>query len=220
MFDVVLLMAGSGSRTKLGYNKVFYKINEKPIYQYSLETFQKIEDCDKIVLVVKEEEIPLVSHLKSERIIITIGGLLRQDSVRNGVEKTTQPIVLIHDAARCNVKKEDIINVYQETIANQSAVLAVKVTDTIKESENTFIKKTLNRNMLWAMQTPQGVMRIPFIKCLKAAQLDNYKSFDDVEILEKYGGIKAKIVEGRFSNIKVTTEVDLTIIEVLMREGL
>ena len=56
MFDCLLLMAGSGTRTSLTYNKVEYKINDKPLYQYSLDKFLSIKECNNIILVVKEEE--------------------------------------------------------------------------------------------------------------------------------------------------------------------
>lgn len=219
MFDVVLLMAGSGFRTQLGYNKAFFMIGDHPMYWYSLQQFLSMEECDKIILVVRSEDQHLVSHLASDKIIITQGGLTRQDSVINGMEQTTQMIVLIHDAARPNIHQEDIIRVYQATMHHQAAVLAVPVLETIKEVEEGFSKRTLNRNNLWSMQTPQGVHRLHYLKCIKSAKLDGYQGFDDVEILEKYGGIKAKIVEGVASNIKATTPTDLKLLEWLMKEG-
>jgi 2-C-methyl-D-erythritol 4-phosphate cytidylyltransferase len=220
MFDVVLLMAGTGNRTNLQYNKVFYEINNKPIYQYSLETLLRIDEINKIILVVHPEEILLVKDLETSKVIITTGGLTRQDSVYNGVRIAKEDIVLIHDGARCNVQKEDIIKVYQATKIHKAAVLAVKAKNTIKVVESGFVRVTLDRSSLWEMQTPQGLNRLDLIKGLEMAKAENYIGYDDVEIVEKYLGIYAKIVEGHDSNIKVTTAPDLKIMEVLLKEGL
>ena len=56
MFDCLLLMAGSGTRTSLSYNKIEYQINKKPLYQYSLDKFLSMQECNKVILVVKENE--------------------------------------------------------------------------------------------------------------------------------------------------------------------
>ena len=66
MFDVVLLMAGRGTRTGLDYNKVLYKINNKPIFRYSLDTFLEIEECNRIVLVINPEEEAEIKSLISD----------------------------------------------------------------------------------------------------------------------------------------------------------
>ncbi|HHU55908.1 MAG TPA: 2-C-methyl-D-erythritol 4-phosphate cytidylyltransferase [Acholeplasmataceae bacterium] len=220
MFDAILLMAGESQRSKLQFNKVFYEILNTPIYQYSLNQFLKVNECDKIILVVRKDDFDKVSHLQSDKILITYGGATRQESVANGVKLATREYVLIHDAARCNIQKENIIEVYNETVKNDACVLGIKVTDTIKEVQNSLVNKTLDRNNLWAVQTPQGVNRKLFLDCLEKANENCYQGFDDVELVEKFGGVKVKIIEGKHSNIKLTNPIDFKLMELIIKEGL
>lgn len=218
MFDAIILMAGKGTRANLGYNKVFYKLNNQPLYFYSLNEFKKIKECNKIILVVNKEDLDKVSFLETDKIKIVLGGNARQDSVFNGVNEAESPTVLIHDGARANLKVKDIINLYNATKEFKVAVLANKVNDTIKVVNDGFASKTLDRSKLWAMQTPQGLNRRLFLDCLNKAKADSYYGFDDVELIEKYSDEKVKIVEGSNLNIKATREEDLHLLELLLKE--
>lgn len=220
MFDVIILMAGRGSRTNLTYNKVFYPINDIPLYQYSLQAFMDMVECQRIILVVHEDEVELVKHHESSRVLITTGGLTRQDSVSQGMKLVVSDYVLIHDGARPNIKSIDILAVYEAAKLYQASVLATPVVNTIKMCEDDFSVKTLDRTKLWAMQTPQGLKTSAFKEALVKASKDDYQGTDDVELMEKYLQIPARIVKGRDSNIKVTTDIDLQIMTLLMKEGL
>lgn len=216
MFDVVLLMAGSGKRTELEFNKVFFQVNNKPLFLYSLEKFESIKECNKIVLVVNENDFDKVKQLETNKILITIGGINRQDSVYNGLLKCNEDHVLIHDCARPNTSIDDIMLVAKETIKNGCAVLSHKVVDTIKEINNGKIIKTLNRNNLIASETPQGVTRLQMINCLEQAKKTNYIATDDFELLEVFLGIKGNYIESSNLNIKVTNKKDLELIKIIM----
>lgn len=220
MFDVIIVMAGRGSRTSLAYNKVFYPLFDIPIYEYSLNTFLSIPECHKVILVVNQDEVKEVIKHQSDKVLITIGGPTRQDSVFNGMELVESEYVLIHDGARPNVKVEDILKVYMEAKLHQASVLATPVVNTIKNCQDGFCLQTLERKNLFSMQTPQGVKKEIFKKALKQAKLDNFVGTDDVELLEKYSRIPAKIVIGKDSNLKITNDLDLKIMEMLMKEGL
>lgn len=215
MFDCLLLMAGSGTRTTLSYNKVEYKINNKPLYQYSLEKFLSLEQCHKVILVVKEDEYDKYKDLINERIDIAIGGDTRFNSVLNGAKKATQDILLIHDAARPNIKLNSIIDLYDASLTNKACCLAVKVKDCIRNVEEQ--SYTLERNNLWQIQTPQAVDRKLLITGLESNKFSSY--YDDCEVLEKNYNIKCHIVEGDYTNIKVTTNEDLKYMEFLMGQN-
>jgi|SRR5690554_2736171 len=218
MFDAIILMAGKGERANLGYNKVFYKLNDKPLYSYSLDAFLKVKECNKIILVVNKEDFAKVSFLETDKIKIVLGGKERQDSVYNGVSAAESEIVLIHDGARANIKPKDVINLFNEMEKHKAAVLANKVTDTIKVVKNGYANKTLDRRNLWAMQTPQGLNRKLFLDCLQKAKKDAYYGFDDVELIEKYTNEVVKIVEGSNLNIKATIKEDFALLEFLLKE--
>ena len=215
MFDCILLMAGSGKRANLGYNKIKYSINNKAIYKYSLDLFLKIDEVKNIILVVSKEDIDDFKHLENERIKVVTGGKERQDSVLCGLKECSEEIVLIHDAARPNIKSNEVLQVYEEAKKNKSSVLAVPCVNAIKEVEDGYVNKSIDRKLVWCMQTPQGVNRKLMIEALEKI---DYLIYDDVQALEIVFGIKAKIVNGRQENIKVTNQVDLKIMEILLGE--
>lgn len=223
MFETILLIAGKGERTNLTYNKVFYKILNKSLFRYSLETFLNCKECNKVIIVTTPYEIKQVKDeikdLDTHRIQYTYGGLMRQDSVFEGVKLATRDIILIHDGARPLVQEEQIIAVYESVKQYSSAVLAVKTTDTIKELRDGKLY-TLNRDLLWNIQTPQGLKLDLYKKAIEMAQSEKYYGTDDVSLIEKYLNISPKIVEGSYENIKATTKADLEYIEYLIRRNL
>ncbi|HHX00012.1 MAG TPA: 2-C-methyl-D-erythritol 4-phosphate cytidylyltransferase [Acholeplasmataceae bacterium] len=221
MFDVVLLMAGRGTRTGLDYNKVLYKINNKPIFRYSLDTFLEIEECNRIVLVINPEEEAeiksLISDVNLKKIKIVSGGNMRQDSVYNGIIECNSEVALIHDAARPLITKGIILNVYRKTLVYSAAVTAIKTIDTIKELRDGKLI-TLDREKLYNIQTPQGVNLDKFKNAHLKAKDEKFYSTDDVSLLEKYYNISPTIVEGSIYNFKVTTSFDLEIMKKLLEE--
>lgn len=221
MFDAVILMAGKGTRSGLQYNKILYKLNNKAVFLYSLEEFLKCDECKKVVLVIdalEESEIRNEINIVDERITFAYGGSQRQDSVRNGIKECSSEVILIHDAARPLIKKQNIIDVYENAKTHTSSVLAVKTIDTIKEYRDGKLI-TLNRDNLYNIQTPQGVNSNKFKEAHKLAEKENFYATDDVSLLEKYYNISPKIVIGSYNNLKLTTKEDLKYIEYLLKEN-
>ena len=133
MFDCILLLAGSGSRTGLDFNKILYKINGRPLYEYPLNTFLNIKECERIILVVRKEEYDYFKKLGNDRIKVVIGGIRRQDSVLNGLMQVKSNYVLVHDGARANIKKDDILHVYEACKKYDCAALGIKEENALKK---------------------------------------------------------------------------------------
>lgn len=220
MFDAIILMAGQGKRMGLEENKVFYPIFGIPLYQFSLKAFLAIPECRHVILVIRPEDSLLLHHPPDPRIIITEGGKERQDSVALGVLKCTEDIILVHDAARPNIRIDDIQRVYEATFIHKVALLASPVVDTIKQVEARTVQKTLSRATLWAAQTPQGFYRTQYLECIEKAKKVHFNGLDDVVLFEEFSSIKPMIVEGNRNNIKVTTVSDLILIESYLKEGM
>lgn len=217
MFDSIILLAGKGERSGLKYNKVFYRLDDKPLFQFSLEKFLEVPLCRKVVLVCREDEISSVKAMVSEipNLEFAVGGKYRQDSVKAGMEKCSSQVVLIHDGARPFIECAEIEKVYQATLRSKAAVLAVRPVDTIAEVRDSY--RTLERNNLWRILTPQGVNRNLYLKAVELAEKEAYYGTDDVGLLEKYLKINPEIVPGSEKNIKITTERDLLYLEFLSR---
>ncbi len=223
MFDVVLLIAGRGSRTHLSYNKMLHLVNGKALFLYPLETFLACDECEKIVLVAAKDQEHLIANLVSQydsnRISIVVGGEVRQDSVAAGVKACANELVLIHDGARVLVSNTNIQKILEAMLQAKAAALGVKVTDTIREQKEQTVT-LLNRSNLWAMQTPQAIYRSMYLHAYAEAKEDAFVATDDVALLERYFDIKPTIVEGSYENFKVTTKQDILVIESYLKGGM
>ena len=118
-------------------------------------------------------------------------------------------IVLIHDGARPFVSNKIINKSIEEAKENKAIVVGVPVKDTIKVIDNDKnIVDTPNRNILWAVQTPQTFDYNLLIKSYEDAFKDGFYGTDDAMLVERIG-YKVKMVEGSYNNIKITTQEDL-----------
>lgn len=217
MFDAIILLAGKGIRSGLPYNKVLYKLKNKPLFRYALEEFLKAEACKKVVLVCAKGEIGLVKEMVSDLsgLEFAEGGEFRQDSVRAGMALCTSDLVLIHDGARPFISKDEIEKVYLAALRSKAAVLAVRPTDTIVEVKEGY--RTLERNNLWRVLTPQGVDRKLYLEAARLASAEGYYGTDDVSLLAKYLRVRPEIIPGSNKNIKITTDQDILFLEYLNR---
>ena len=108
-YSAIVLAAGSGSRTGLGFNKVLLEINEKKVLDYSLDIFIKDNKCTEIILVVSKNEYDYFSEAYIDVIDkFIIGGSERQYSVFNALNEVSNEYVLIHDGARPYIKSSTI----------------------------------------------------------------------------------------------------------------
>lgn len=218
-FSVILLLAGSSNRCELGYNKVLYLINGKPIFRYSLDEFLKVDNCKKVIIVCKkEEEKEIEKYLPSEflsKIEIVYGGALRQESVLKGLKKVYTDYVLIHDGARPCIKKEDINNVLLSLNNNKTVTLATLSQESMRyiNDDSTYV---LDRNKVINIKTPQGMLTNDLIFALNEASKDGLIFTDDVSAIEKYFKISPKIIACSNNNIKVTKYEDLKMVESIL----
>lgn len=221
---VVIPAAGMGSRMNMRENKLFIKLDGKPVLYHTLKTFIENSFIEEIVIVMQENEIEycqknIVNLFESKKNIkIVVGGKTRKDSVFNGIkaadEKTDN--IIIHDGAR-PLLTNDIINNILGTLENEVAVTTgVNVKDTIKIKDHSdYVVKTVNRNNLTSIQTPQG-FKYELIK--KAHQEKTFdKTITDDAYLIELMNEKVKIIEGSYENIKVTTPIDITIAEEILK---
>lgn len=203
MQTVILLMAGSGSRVGLDMNKLMYKVNNKRLYQYSLDTFLKMSL--PVILVVSKADYETVYNEVGDKVKIVIGGKTRNESVKNALELVKTDRVMIHDAARPLIT-EDIIGRCIDSKASAYYV-CIDLKDTIRDK---FSDKTLDRSLLVSVQTPQGGDTELFKKYEHLSTTDDISSFDNLDInIEK--------IEGNDYNFKITTRFDLKIFEHIVK---
>ena len=210
VYNAVIVAAGSGARMGADIPKQFISLNGKTILERAAEPFISDEKAKQVVIVVSEDYEPLTRELfvGKNKVQIINGGKERRDSVYNALnflkkeQENLQIPVLIHDGARPFVSKEIINNVRKAALTDDGAVCAVKLKDTVRDIN----KGTLKRDDLRAVQTPQGFLLGKLIDAYEKTM--DCKVTDDAGVMELAGG-KVNLVEGDYSNIKITTPEDL-----------
>ncbi len=221
---VIVPAAGLGTRFSPGTNKPFHALLGKPLIVWSLEIFETLHEIEEIIPVLKESDLQTGIEIferynlsKVKR--IAPGGKERQDSVYNGLKlvKGRADMVLIHDGARPLVDGSMVKTALNALSSFDGVIAGVPVKDTIKEVQDSVVKRTLKRETLWAIQTPQLFLYASLMKAYDAAMEENFYSTDDAALLERNGG-KIRVIMGSYSNIKVTTPEDIPIAGQLLRE--
>ena len=219
----VIVAAGSGKRMNCETNKQFILINGIPVLAHTLMRFQEAETIDEIVIVTRREDILSVSDIVREFNItkaknIVPGGLMRSDSVMCGLSQIkNQSIVAIHDGARPFVSITKINELISAAAECDAVAPAVPLKDTVKIVDALDrILSTPDRNSLRAIQTPQ-VFKTHLIKEAYAfAEKESFKGTDDCSVAE-YAQIPVHIIDGEYTNIKITTPEDLPFAEAILK---
>jgi 2-C-methyl-D-erythritol 4-phosphate cytidylyltransferase len=213
----IILAGGKGKRMGANVSKQFIEINEKPIIYYTIRSFEASENVDEIILVLPKDEISYFKENIMKRFDFKIakiieGGSERQDSVYNALNSIQNcDIVLIHDGARPFVSKKIIEDGINKAREYGAAAPGVMPKDTIKvKNNNGFSVKTLNRNELVAIQTPQCFKFDMIQKCHEEVKSKSIQVTDDTMVVEMFGN-EVFIYDGDYKNIKVTTKEDLII---------
>lgn len=224
--SVVIAASGMGKRMNSNINKPYLLLKEKPILAYTIEKFDNNEYIDEIIIVAREEEkeycLQEVVEKYGFRKITNIvgGGAERQDSVYKGLLAVNSlcDIVLIHDGVRPFLRNEDILNSIDGVIEYNACVIGTQVKETIKIVDTD--KKIINtpeRNSLWAVQTPQSFSYKLILNAYQEAVQNKIIATDDSMLVEKLG-YKVKMIEGSYSNIKITTLEDLKLAELMLSQ--
>ena len=220
---LILTAGGIGKRFGSETPKQFVFLKGKPLFILTLDNLLKIQEFNNIILTYPKswENVffDLIEQFPPSRTVDFVeGGSERFYSVWNALQhpsiKSTD-IVLIHDAVRPFVTSS-LIERLLNGIANFDGVIpGIKVKDTLKESdENGVALHTLNRNKIFAIQTPQAFKTQILVESYSKA-INDGKIFTDDSGVAEFAGFRIKIVEGEEINIKITTPLDFAFAEFL-----
>ena len=217
--SAIIVAAGSGTRMKISTKKQLVEVNSIPVIAHTLKAFEKTDIIDEIIIVTKEEDILLMWDIAKEFKLskvteIVKGGNTRTDSVRNGLCAAKGEFVAIHDGVRPCIKPLHIENTVKKAMETGAAALGFPVTDTLKKvDENGIITDTVNREGLWAIQTPQVFKKALLLKAYNEGNTEG--ATDDCMLLESIG-VKVSMVEGGRDNIKVTVQDDIDLVSSIL----
>ena len=214
--SVVIVAGGRGER--MGQPKQLLPIGDKPVLVHSIEAFKKCPAVKQIVVVTDVENRAPIKEYGLDVEFVSAGDT-RMRSVQNGFILTdpSSEVVAVHDGARPLVDPEKIGECLAMAREHGAAVLAVPVKDTIKRTENGAVAQTLNRNELWAAQTPQCYQRAILERALEKFASDK-DATDESQLVEKLG-VKVQVVLSDYKNTKLTTPEDLLFARALV-EGM
>ncbi|MGL5437763.1 MAG: 2-C-methyl-D-erythritol 4-phosphate cytidylyltransferase [Lachnospiraceae bacterium] len=222
----VILAGGKGSRMESDIQKQYMLLNGRPLITYALDAFEASQ-VDDIILVAGEAELEYVhseivqAYGYSKVSAVVAGGQERYHSVYSGLQAMKGcSYVLIHDGARPLVTSDIISRAIDGARGYQACVIGMPVKDTIKVSDSeAYGIETPDRNYLWQIQTPQA-FSYPLIRGAYDWLMDHKEQqsgvTDDAMVLEKYTGDPVKLIQGSYTNLKVTTPEDLHIAEVFI----
>ena len=214
----VILAAGQSLRMS-GLDKTFAPLLGRPLILHTLEVFLTCPAIQQTVLVLADSNIEQGRALAQEGVIagevsLCLGGPTRQDSARCGLSALGQcEWVVVHDGARPCLDPALLEMAIAQAQEHGNAVAAMPVTDTIKVVDaQGFVSRTPPREELWAVQTPQV---FPFSLLKEAYDLGGNEVTDDASLIERLG-VKVKLIPGSYENIKVTSQHDLAVAEIIL----
>ena len=212
----IIVAGGSGTRMGTDIPKQFLELNGLTILEHTILKFHHI--CDEIVIVLPEIHFSLWQKLqKSEefncKVHIVAGGNTRFQSVKNGLQVLPNDgLVAVHDAVRPFVNTSIIENAFLTCEQKGNAVVAIPLNDSIREVvDNKSIAK--NRANYRLIQTPQCFNLAQLKTAYQTPELSTFT--DDASVFE-HAGYEIHLVEGNFTNIKITTPSDLLLGKVFL----
>ena len=220
MVTGIVLAAGRSTRMGGGPNKQFIELSGQPLIWYSLAAFEQCPAVTEIIIVSRPDYTEAACQLaKIFNKVTTVveGGVERQNSVWNGLEKATGDIVAVHDGARPLITSTLIEATIASARQHGTGIAATKVVDTIKEvTADKTVARTVDRTKLWAVQTPQTIRTDLLRQAYRQVFSQGIIVTDEAASVELLGQ-PVHLVETPFLNLKVTTPADLVTVEALLR---
>jgi 2-C-methyl-D-erythritol 4-phosphate cytidylyltransferase len=215
VIKAIVVAAGKGKRFGSKLPKQFLKLNKFPVLFYPLKILSKSPFIKEIFLAVDPDWINYCKENILKRygllgkIVLLEGGRHRQDSVFNALKQVhSADLVLIQDGVRPFINQQMIKEVLMEALKLGGSVFGTKAKDTLKlVSEEGVVEKTLNRERVWYIQTPQAFRFKELLISYQAAYEEGFWGTDCASLFERFG-YKVKVILGPYENIKITDEVD------------
>lgn len=217
--------AGSGSRFGDRVRKQYLKLGDRTMLEHSIEAMSSDARIEHVFVVIAPSDTRWRSiEVDTSRVeFLPVGGTSRAQSVLNGLvalgaRAHDDDRVLVHDAARPCLGAAEVARLIDEVgDDDRGGLLAIRLTDTLKRGEDGRVVATLERSGIWCAQTPQmfrvASLRAALNAAAGAGSLDSLT--DEASAIERSGNFPL-LVEGSSSNVKITTESDLTLARAIL----
>ncbi len=222
-FAAIITAAGKSSRFgDRNYKKPFAILGSRAVWLHSVDRFQNRDDVKQTIVTVAREDREdfdrkFGANIAIMDIEIVEGGEHRADSVQRALERVKSEIdfVAVHDAARPCIADKWIEQVFEAAERTGAAILAAPVAETLKRVDaKRQITATVDRQSLWAAQTPQVFRRQLLVEAYAKRGKD--AATDDAQLVERLGHA-VTIVPCSLLNLKITTRDDLKLAEQVLK---
>lgn len=217
----IIVAAGRG--TRLGApDKVLLHLAGKPLLWHSVQAAEQASSIVETIVVAG-----LHTKARIEQLVdastwgkvrhVALGGERRQDSVEAGLRLVSSDIAIaaIHDGARPLVTAALFDACVAAATRHGAAIAAVPVTDTLKRAADGFVVATIDRERMWAAQTPQAVRMELLRQAFADANERGVEVTDEAGLMEAQG-LPVAIVPSTPRNLKVTRPEDVHLAEALL----
>jgi 2-C-methyl-D-erythritol 4-phosphate cytidylyltransferase len=213
--------AGSGSRAGQPIPKQYVQLLGRPLLAHTLAALQQVSELAEVLLVLAPGD-EFFSQLFTgySGPVAHVGGSTRQATVLAGLQvlrdmgAQDDDWVLVHDAARCLIRPEWVRELLRQCANDEvGGLLALPMADTLKQGEEGRVAKTLNRERVWAAQTPQ-MFRLGLLT--QALEKAGDAMTDEASAIERLG-LTPLLVRCSMENFKVTLPEDFQLAEALLR---
>lgn len=221
-FHAIILAAGSSHR--MGFNKLLVKFNGQTVLEKSIARISELKNLKSLTIVSSIANLDTYRSLLSSysRINFVLGGKTRQESVLKGINFLVDRIsqendfILVHDAARCLLSKEDLINVCKFAKVKKAVSVATKVVDTLKRADrNGLIAESISRENVWQLQTPQIFKAKLLIEAHSNSLKSKIKVTCDASLVNYYNN-DVYLYQSKDPNFKLTQESDIELFKKLI----
>jgi 2-C-methyl-D-erythritol 4-phosphate cytidylyltransferase len=221
---VILPAAGQSSRFRDKEKKPFVNLDGRAVWLRTAEHFVTREDVVQCVIVVGKDDQEMFrrrygANLAFMNVRIADGGAERFESVANALAlvPAEADFIAIHDAVRPCITDALINAVFSRATQKGAALLAVQVTDTVKQVDGqNQVRATMPRQGLWLAQTPQVFRRDWLVEAYANRAKLGGNITDDAQLVEA-AGHPVHVVDGAASNIKITSKSDLFLAEAILK---
>jgi 2-C-methyl-D-erythritol 4-phosphate cytidylyltransferase len=219
MVSAIIVAAGVGRR--MGFDKILTPLHSKPVLYWSIAAFQQTPEVDEIIIVTREDAIDQVQKIvRNERLDkvrqVVAGGAERHMSVWNGLQAVRSEgseYVAIHDGARPLITPETISACLALARKHGAACCAAPIPDTVKRSSyEQAVSESVDRQNLWAMQTPQIFSSGLILQAYASLMAHNELVTDEVSAIQKIGK-RVQLLQNDDYNFKITFPRDLPLAE-------
>ncbi len=228
MIFAAILAGGIGTRLDVGIPKQFFKINNKPLLAYCIESFLKVDSLDKIIVsspndFLTDTQNIIDEYFNDNRLVVIEGGKTRNETILNSINYAMEngaddnSIMVTHDGARIFVSPKLIKDSIKYAEEYGAASPVIPATDVIFQSKiKNKLSKIPERKYLFHSQTPQSFNIKKFIEIYDDLTEDEIKLLDEAMMLFYLRNNEVYLFDGDSSNFKITRPFDITIAESIL----